>query len=136
MQLIKSILLGFAVLLLFVGNIGIDVFKHICEEDGVSVAYVINTIDHCEEHIEDLPPCCEDQQKDDCCDDEVAYYQLKLDYFEQFQQQQFPLVFWADFSFDDIQVPANISETRYFANNDPPPIQLSRRLSLIQSYLI
>ena len=42
---------------LFIGNsIGIDVFKHICNEEGtLSVAYVVNNIDHCEDESFNVP---------------------------------------------------------------------------------
>ena len=136
MQLLKSIIFLCATTLLFVGNVGLDVFKHICEEDGVSVSYVINTITHCEEVDEEIPECCQEEHEDDCCDDEVAYYQVKLDFFEQPQLPTFSIVNWAPFTFNEIQLSARISESRYFTNCDPPPKELSRRLSIIQAYLI
>ena len=64
------------------GNIGVNVFKHICKEDGVLVSYFVNASDsHCEDHDKDLPPCCEKEKKDkDCCNDEVEYFKIKLDF--------------------------------------------------------
>lgn len=136
MHMVKSIILSFAILLLFVGNVGVDVFKHICEEDGVSVAYVVNTIDHCKDHRKDVPPCCEEEEQKDCCDDEVDYFQMKLDFFQQHQLLYFVSV--PDFQDIKAVFVSEImdSEVRYFSNTDPPPLPLSKRLSIVQSYII
>lgn len=137
MQLIKSFLYGFLVLLIFTGNIGWDVFTHTCEEDGVSVAYVINTINHCEEHNEKLPPCCQQEhEKDDCCDDEVSYYNLKFDFFENIQLHVFQVIFIQPSHYEIIDEVRKDELIVQYTNTDPPPISLSRRLSVIQTYLI
>jgi hypothetical protein len=80
--MIKGIFIFFFATLLFVGNIGIPVFTHACEEDGVFQSFFINTTNHCEEEVSNLPPCCTDEQseKDDCCHDETSVIQLKIDY--------------------------------------------------------
>jgi hypothetical protein len=79
----KFITLSVLLTVILFGSIGIGVFKHICEEDGTMVSYVFdNAGDHCDGHEVELPPCCEDQDKDDCCSDEVEYKLIKLDFFE------------------------------------------------------
>ena len=137
MQLLKALGFSLMTIVLFAGTIGWDVFTHTCEEDGVSVAYVINTIEHCDEHKEELPPCCqEEEEEDDCCDDEVSYYNLKFDFFENIQLHVFQVIYVLPHHFeiiDEIQKDESIAQ---YTNTDPPPISVARRLSLIQSYLI
>ena len=133
---LRNIALIFGVFLLFLGNIGVDVYKHICEEDGVEMAYVINTIDHCDEHEEDLPPCCQEEEKeDDCCDDEVAYYQLKFDFFQQLGSIDYVIpqptkIVWGE------EVLTLEDQIIFAGDSDPPPLERSTRLSLHQTYLI
>lgn len=124
--------------MLFVGSIGLDVFKHICQDDGVSVAYIFNTIDHCDDHHIEVPPCCEKEDNDDCCDDEVEYIQMKLDFFQDQESSsnyiqvdfQTPIIALSDLSY------VGRSITQCYSNTDPPPKRLSERLAIIQSYLI
>lgn len=81
--MIKRIFLIFFTLLLFVGNVGIPVFTHACEEDGVFHSYFIQSNSHCDEsEKKELPPCCENKktEKKNCCHDEKTFIQLKLDY--------------------------------------------------------
>lgn len=90
MQKVKSgILLGF-VLLLFAGNIGFDVFKHICKKDGISYSLFIPPHDACNMHLnDDLPSCCvkdkvdekRNSLKEDCCNEEVKHLKISLDFF-------------------------------------------------------
>jgi outer membrane receptor for ferrienterochelin and colicins len=96
-KVVKSIFLLFGILLLFVGNIGVDVFRHICEKEGTSVSYFIPAEDHCAEIESKIPSCCQEsdfgfqsnncnkQKKKDCCDEEVEFYQLKLDFYQNSQ---------------------------------------------------
>lgn len=133
---VKTILLSSILSLLFLGNIGMDVFKHICEEDGVSVAYVFNTIDHCDSHVDELPPCCQEEHEEkDCCDDEVDHFQIKLDFFQQTVDIQF-----VDIAVNPIFVfyEKVLVEQPFisYTDTDPPPLETLERLSLIQTYLI
>jgi len=97
-RLLKSIVLVLALLLLLVGNVGVNVFKHICEEDGVTVSYFFKSSEeHCQEHIEELAACCKkEEKKKDCCDDEVEFFKIKLDYYnaesKTAQQLQFAIL--------------------------------------------
>lgn len=137
MNLLRAIGFILFAVLLFVGSIGWDVFTHTCEEDGVSKAYVFNTITHCEEHNENLPPCCQQEHdNDDCCDDEVSYYNLKFDFFENTQLYVFQVVYILPNHFQIVHEIRKDEFIAQCANTDPPPITLSRRLSVIQSYLI
>ena len=137
MKALKSILYLAVISMLFVGSVGLDVFKHICEDDGVSVAYVFNTIEHCDDHHEEVPPCCEEKGNDDCCDDEVEYIQMKLDFFQDQENT-------SDYIQVDFQTPIVVNEINFirksfvqsYSNTDPPPKRLSERLAINQSYLI
>lgn len=72
--------------LLFVGNIGVNVFKHICKEDGVTVSYLVDRGEECcadESNEKNVPSCChsneEEEQDDDCCSHEVLYFKMHVD---------------------------------------------------------
>lgn len=139
MQIVRSYILGAIVLLFLFGNIGFEVFKHICREDGVTVAYVINTIEHCDEHVEDLPPCCQEKHDDKgCCDDEVSFYQIKLDYFQKnlsLKFAQIDLTAPAPFYAPEFPVYENRESFRV-AYEDPPPIEHNRRQAILQVFTI
>jgi hypothetical protein len=95
-KLLQNSLIFCLIIVSFIGTIGINVFYHSCDEDGVFTAYFINTNTHCEatESIEELPTCCQEENKkehssnqaieEDCCNDEVSYFKASLDYFSTF----------------------------------------------------
>jgi hypothetical protein len=82
----------FFVLFIFLGNAGLRVFKHACEEDGVFTSYIIQVDDHCGEHEVELPKCCQKEEKKDCCTDEVDIYPVDFDFFQD-HELAFNLVF-------------------------------------------
>jgi hypothetical protein len=132
----------FFMALLFTGAVGIDVFTHICKEDGIEQAFVINTIDHCESEQEDLPDCCQSddhEDEDDCCDDEIQHYQVESDYSNS-SSLDFPLTNHPSairrFSFDFSISVLDELMVFYGIDSGPPPLLVSERLSQIQSYLI
>ncbi len=49
MQLIRSMFILSIVSLLLLGSAGIDVFKHICKEDGITVTLFVEAEHHCKE---------------------------------------------------------------------------------------
>jgi hypothetical protein len=134
----KNIFIFFFTLILFIGNIGIPVFTHACEEDGIFRSYFINTENHCENEQSDLPPCCESEEneKDDCCHDETDLIQLKLDYS----------ITWNQFHFTDLYYLQTPSIQAIFAENsalstttlptnkgkDPPPKPWGKTLLIEQ----
>lgn len=85
MKVARSAILLSLLTVFLLGNIGINVFKHICQEDGVSISYILDRgEEHCGNHHEhtELPPCCQagdQEEKEDCCDDEVYYLKLQVD---------------------------------------------------------
>ena len=140
--MIRSTLLIFFISLLFVGTIGVPVFTHSCEEDGVFKTYFIQANNHCEDEKKELPTCCkkekEEKDKKDCCNDETEVFKLKVDYIS----------FWNDFSFQSFQIPENpycssdnliiLSEnqTLQSCNSDPPPKLCGREILLKKQVLI
>ncbi len=126
MRNLKSIILLSFLLVLFVGNVGVNIFKHVCAEDGVSISYFIQGPDECEEHHDIEPACCSESasdKDDDCCSDIVSYLSVELDYFESFDSidiDPMQLATIVNFSFDFNSV--GFKEV-YVAHtyDDPPP---------------
>ena len=135
--MIKGIIIFFFTLILFIGNIGIPVFTHACEEDGIFRSYFINTENHCENEQSDLPPCCqsEENEKDDCCNDETDLIQLKLDYSITWNQFHF-----SDYFFQTREIKAVYSSEFALAKTvlttnkgkDPPPKPWGKALLIEQ----
>ena len=92
MKWFKPILFSALIAYLFIGNVGMSIFKHYCEEDGLFTSYFINNTQHCEDEVSNaaLPDCCkknkidskQSQFKDDCCTDEYQCFKISLDYFK------------------------------------------------------
>lgn len=92
MRFVHSAIAIFFVLFIFLGNVGLRVFKHACEQDGVFTSYIIQVDDHCGEHEVELPECCQKEEKKDCCSDEVAIYPVDFDFFQDYDLS-FDLIF-------------------------------------------
>lgn len=127
----KSIVLLLALFLLFAGNVGVNVFKHICEEDGVTVSYFFKPGDeHCQDHLDELPICCKkEEKKKDCCDDEVEYFKINLDYYNAQSKTAQHLAFV--YSTQNYSVGSNLPEINYNISNYVHPPPLSGRAKLI-----
>jgi hypothetical protein len=137
--MVKTLLVSLLILFTFVGNIGMSVFTHSCEEDGVFRSYFVKLDDHCDDHIEEkVPPCCKKEgagssvKKDDCCSDNVAVYQVNFSYFSEYSQQ-IHLIASSDFNAVEFQfiesLPIHSIELPKTIN--PPPV-LSGRDILIK----
>lgn len=140
--MIKNFFISFLISIVFIGTIGIRVFTHSCEEDGVFKTYFVQTNNHCEDKKKELPPCCkkekEEKDKKDCCNDETEVFKLKVDYVS----------FWNDFSFQSFVIPENRSfsfeknvvpfekQTLQSSNSDPPPKLCGRKILLKKQVLI
>jgi len=134
----RAYLIGLVISLLFIGNVGVDVYKHICKEDGVAVSYLINTIDHCDDKHQHEKPCCQEEEKqNNCCDDEMSYFQIKLDFFESYAPSIYHFnghipvdLAWCE--------PAITLNTKWHNVDytDPPPLSNSERQSYLQLYII
>ena len=133
MRFIKHSILLLLLFFLFVGNVGVNVFKHICSENGVVVSYVFNEGENqCKMHEikQDLSSCChENESKDEkgCCSDEVEYVKLKTDV-----EQHHPEIF--SFPLQAVLLPSveleEISQwyDEYISTYKTPPPPNSREL--------
>jgi len=93
--MLKVVLPALLIVFVLVGNMGMSVFTHYCEEDGVFRSYFVETQDHCsDDHDKTLPACCSENVSDkcsiaisekDCCSDEVNIFKIKLDYHTDYQ---------------------------------------------------
>lgn len=94
MRIVQTLVGIFLIAFIFIGNAGLRVFKHSCEEDGTFTSYILPSEEHCQEKdIEELPTCCQkevaevtcctpENEEDDCCSDEVAIYTVDFDFFQ------------------------------------------------------
>lgn len=84
----KSIAVGTMALFLFIGTVGVNIFSHACEEDGVKVSYFIPNEEVCGKHnheeekiADDCDDCCCDEQEDDgCCSTSTELVKVELDF--------------------------------------------------------
>ena len=137
MRLLKPIVLVLALLLLLVGNVGVNVFKHICEEDGVTVSYFFKSgEEHCQDHINELPACCKkEEKKKDCCNDEVEFFKIKLDYYnaESKTAQQLQFAILEQHFIDNSKAPRIDHKVSNYAH--PPPLS-GREMLLFKQVLV
>ena len=87
---ISRCILTLQLFVLLIGSVGINVFRHTCEEDGTITSYFLNVENHCSEDAEELPSCCQKRLensdskciKKDCCTDAFSYlhYQPLTDF--------------------------------------------------------
>jgi hypothetical protein len=144
---IKTAILSLLILFTFVGNIGLRVFTHSCEEDGIFRSYFVELQDHCQDKKKEvLPPCCQKEQKqscgvelkDDCCQDEVDVYKINFDYYSELKIQLPDHLFLSvdfNFSFDFKLYPlASIEDKREY--QEPPKASGRQLLILNQLFRI
>lgn len=127
----STLVIGFAALL-FIGNVGVNVFHHHCESNGDAVFFVFNeSEDHCESHTNEKPSCCqhdsehdqEEESEDDCCDQEVEYFKLDSDYsmvsIDDDQIDYLAVLSTRPIAVPDFKKEQDLYTTRYV--NPPPP---------------
>ena len=132
--LVKTLTLLFLSLLLFFGNIGIPVFTHACEEDGVFTSFFINQQSHCQEKISNLPPCCQKEKKKKCCHDEKTVVQLDEKYVQSQALSVPTFAFVCPVKTAVYSIPKSQTKELSIVQTweDPPPIRESGRDILIQ----
>lgn len=138
MSLLRSTLLSFGILLLFVGNIGVNIYTHSCKEDGVSISYFVNSgEEHCANHKEKTPPCCNRSEKEsDCCNDELDLVKINLDFYHTAQEFQCPIITSELISVFTTYYIAE-SQSKQISNyEDPPPIPSRELLIRKQVFII
>lgn len=143
--LIHKFIAFFFLAVLFVGNVGVSVFKHYCDKDGLSISYVVNdTEEQCGKH--DEKSCCHSDhsghseasfEKTSCCDIEVSYYHLSSDFTEyasvDLDQSNAVLIAENSFGFVPIDLEKVLGEKNY---SNPPPLSGREVLLNKQSWLI
>jgi hypothetical protein len=138
----KTTLLFSLIVFSFLGNVGLRVFTHSCQEDGIFRSYVIELQDHCEdEKIETLPPCCQKERKvecgeiakDDCCNDEVDVYKINLDYFSEYHVEVPYLNSFEKFVFPDLYLSVTVTDHFKADLYIHPPPKLSGKDILIRN---
>lgn len=143
MNWIKSVFLSLLALFLFFGTVGVDIFSHFCEKDGMEVSYFIKDESICGAHDHDAhhekqeeTSCCDEQEDNNCCNTIATHVQVKLDFS---QNTLLKLILFAETA----KVPVWHLETEFpaevlkqAANSDPPPLKEQIRLAKIQKWLI
>ena len=135
MKLIKAIVVVVSIGILFFGNIGINVFKHICQKEGVTISYFVESDHHCKTEQKVEKSCCAEKISENCCDDIVEFYQLKLDYVDQLLDVSF------DFFHVEQTLCSNYSvsfgdEIVYSNYAQPPPLSGRNILIKNQTFII
>ena len=148
MKLLKNSLIFCIIIVSFIGTIGVSVFQHSCSEDGVFTAYFINTNTHCEvtETVEELPTCCQKEQKkafsskqaikEDCCNDEVSYFKVSLDYYSTFEIKINALTALFKHSDFSLKNTTALSDLYTYSNYEDPPPKLKSGKELLIAHQI
>ncbi|MFT5780231.1 MAG: hypothetical protein ACI837_003192 [Crocinitomicaceae bacterium] len=127
-----------AIFLLF-GSIGINVFFHSCNEDGLFISYFIEGEDHCASKHTEIKSCCSEEvtkeTNDDCCDDEIKNYKINLDYFRNAVSGQ---LFNAEFQDSSSETKEILSLPHFTVANyaNPPPQSRKQRITQLQVWII
>jgi len=82
---VKKLALFLMIAFTLLGNVGIKVFTHSCEEEGTFISFVAPIEDHCKEgKSKELPSCCKKAKeiRKDCCSDEEKIVKLSFDFHE------------------------------------------------------
>ena len=126
---------------ILLGNTGIKVFTHHCEEEGTFTSFLAPIDDHCEEETnKELPSCCQkaNENKKDCCSDEEKIVKLSFDFHEiyditlpYFNSSSKPVIKWAK------EETINFVEKKNSNLFKPPPKPYGRSLLIYnQIFLI
>ncbi len=134
MQLIRSMFILSTVLLLLLGRAGIDVFKHICKEDGITVTLFVEAEHHCKEEVQSS--CCSGHDEKDCCDDEVELVQILPEYYNDVLTPECIIKIAQETDFYCAEEKFILEEENIFIHPQPPPLSVKRRLSTNQVWII
>jgi len=127
---------GFLILLaalLFLVNVGIPVFEHICSKEGVFNSIIFKST-HCEQKQFNLTSCCQKlkAKKNDCCHNETKIIKLKADYTATFNKIGFELIGIYDLKNTAIVYEVPISNDKVainsFSGKDPPTLLYGRKI--------
>lgn len=102
-----------------------NIFKHVCLEDGISVSYFVQNEHECKMHDEVQHACCHKpvEKDNDCCTDIIEYFQVDLDYYESIDVLNFdfiPAIPNSIFNFERILIESESAKIAHLYD-DPPP---------------
>jgi len=126
---IRIVIPWFLAALLLLGHVGVAMYTHVCEEEGVSTSFFIPDNSHCEKELSDLPACCQKKKKKDCCHNETKVFKLQSDYSTSFLRLNVDSPILAfDNHFFDLKSNTFVlkRQTSAFSGTDPPPLPFGR----------
>lgn len=145
----KSIAAGVIALFLLIGTVGVGVFSHVCEEDGLEVSYFVPNDEVCDDHGHDNhhqdekeahheDPCCCDEgsESDGCCSVSIELVKLHLEFLNKLEVKAilnattFVAPVWI------VDTPLVSTDVQKYSGTDPPPQQGKEILIDIQQWLI
>lgn len=125
MSFIRVFFTFLIIFFVFIGNIGMNVFIHSCEEDGVFQSFMVKVDHDCGHEEKSKPSCCDKEKASgDCCNDEVKVFQVKFDFFHSSDFQVPEISFLTDkpiFAFYDIQNEESNEPVKYSTRPPPKP---------------
>jgi hypothetical protein len=151
MKWFKIILPLFLALYVFIGAAGVIIFEHICKKDGRTLSFYFPVQHECHDKVIELAPSCESKSccaknatnpllpqitKVPCCQELVNYVHVDQDwhsYDNSFVTQYFFTSYFGEVLIPVVLLEENIQN--YYVR-PPPPLDLTDRLALLQTYLI
>lgn len=132
----KQVLGLLAAFLLFIGAVGVPIYKHTCLHDQQTFQTLFVPSDHCAPQTSpESADCCaktipDPTLSEHCCEDSVAYFQ-----FHSYSWEHNPLDFqlialaeplvYIDCAFENVKLKASNQQLKF---PDPPPISGRERL--------
>jgi hypothetical protein len=119
----------------FAGSVGVGIFTHFCEKDGIEQSFIIPQKHHCEEEKEAIPACCQHEEKsleNDCCSDQMDFFQVDFESFQTFSELIFaPIATFNSNTFIYL-APVQVEEILVSNYANPPPQRTGKQI-LIQN---
>ena len=123
----------FLTIILFLGNIGVAIYTHVCEEEGSFTSLFIPDNSHCEKKFSKLPACCQKKKKKDCCHNEAKVFKLQSVYSTSFLKLTFDSTYLVvEKSFFELNLNSILLSKKYlaFSGMDPPPLLNGRKIRI------
>lgn len=144
MQRIHSIFALCAAAFLLLGNVGFDIFSHVCAKDGVAVSYFVQDDSMCASHEhedahlheDEAMEECGDHAEGSCCTTTAKHVQIKVDFASKVLVKPI-LIAHSPISFVwNFETPAVEEVIFSFSGTDPPPKSGKSICIDIQEWLI
>jgi hypothetical protein len=140
MKITRKIICFIILSYVLVGSIGVQIFIHSCQEDGVSKSFGIK-LEHVCEHDKHAAnklkqSCCHTNIQKNCCSDQVQVVYYEFDYFQNFDLNYF-LVEQRDIKPIFFQNKALVKKKLIIPHLRPPPKLAGTKLLIaIQTFRI